>query len=487
MAKRVDLDPEPLATAPTPVSIDPRAVLHRLPLADAVLRLLAYVLNPLALDGLFRDHRAGRFKVILPFGVFTHLIADALLQDQGSGRRSFQRAQEQGRLPTSIRAVYDRLAGLPMSLSLGVLEAASARLRAFFPDGARAWDAPACVADLTPVILDGKALKKVAKRLKATRAAPGKISGGKLLVAMTPRSGMVLTMAADLDGEANEARLVPELLSRVNALIPERRLWIADRQYGDPVQIGRFLERPEDHVVVRRDGKTSFHVDPAVAAQATRDAEGRAVVQDGGWLGAESNPNRRRLRRIRLERPGQESIILLTDLESEATHPAGELLEVYRERWGIERVFQKITEVFSLGRLIGSTPQAAIFQAAFCLVLYNLIQVVRGVIAGGRDEATTPLESISSEQVFHDAHRQLIAVTELVSPTDLASALTPALGQEAMRAWLHERVRGLWSERWRKAKNAKARAKKPSQGSCYGAHNSVQRLILQHKSQTDST
>jgi hypothetical protein len=37
--------------------------------------------------------------------------------------------------------------------------------------------------------------------------------------------------------------------------------------------------------------------------------------------------------------------------------------------WFVERVFQKIVEVFHLEHLIGGTPEATIFQATFCLVL----------------------------------------------------------------------------------------------------------------------
>jgi len=45
---------------------------------------------------------------------------------------------------------------------------------------------------------------------------------------------------------------------------------------------------------------------------------------------------------------------------------------------GDERVFQQITEVFALRRLIGKYAEATVFQAAFCLLLYNMVQVMRG-------------------------------------------------------------------------------------------------------------
>ena len=38
----------------------------------------------------------------------------------------------------------------------------------------------------------------------------------------------------------------------------------------------------------------------------------------------------------------------MTDLLDEQAYPAEDLLAVYLKRWEIERVFQKITEVFEL-------------------------------------------------------------------------------------------------------------------------------------------
>ena len=94
------------------------------------------------------------------------------------------------------------------------------------------------------------------------------------------------------------------------------------------------------------------------------------------WI-ATKEKRRRYVRQIHLVRPGAEDIYLVTDLLDEKTYPAEDLLAVYLKRWEIERVFQKITDVFQLGHLIGSTPEATIFQASFCLVLYNLLEVMR--------------------------------------------------------------------------------------------------------------
>jgi hypothetical protein len=490
----VDLDPSPSALGGPPAdperlqdvsaAIDPRAILNNLPLADAVLSLCSSALGPKALEPIFQAHRGRSFEKLLNFPRFVQLIADALLQHQGSGRQSFQRADEQGLLPTSVEAAYGKLRRVPISLSLGFLDEVSDHLRELFPTTASAWKAPGCLEGLNPVILDGKTIKKVAKRLKATRRALGKISGGKLLVAIQPRSGLVLTMAATPDGEANEASLVPDLVPRVNRKLLENRLWIADRQFGDLVQIGRFLARDGDHVLVRWDGRTTFHPDPDRPAVTGTDTRGRTVIQEWGLYGVKLNKQRRYLRRITLIRPGEETVVLMTDLLCEEEYPAAELLEVYLARWGIERVFQQITEVFSLQRLIGSTAQATIFQGAFCLVLYNMIQVVRAYIAEGQPDVEQT-EELSSEQIFYDVRRQLTAVYELVSVADVVATVGRGWSADELCEWLRRRLCGLWTDRWIKAVNTKPRARKPETGPCFGAHNSVHRLVTGHKGGPD--
>ena len=181
------------------------------------------------------------------------------------------------------------------------------------------------------------------------------------------------------------------------------------------------------------------------------------------------------MRRITLSRPGEEDILLITDLLDETQYPADDLLTAYLARWGIERVFQKITEVFHLDALIGTSPQGTLFQLSFCLVLYNMIQVVRGYVA---EEARRPVETISTELMFEDVRRELIALTTVL-PADEVPALIDSLPTaEAMR----EKLRGLlakaWKPRWAKAP---ARKRRPQSHAGKRKHSSVHRILLKEK------
>jgi hypothetical protein len=324
-----------VGTAESPLDEYARETLQRLPLADATLSLWAYVLQPTFLAQVFAQYRGRSFEDTLTFARFVDLIGDALLEHEGSGRQSFTRAQEHGTLARSSEAVYGKLRRVPLSLSLGFFTEGTARLRALLPPQHLATALPASVADFTVVVGDGKTLKRVAKRLLPARGAAGKVYGGKLLVAFLPSQGVAVAMAADPDGERNECRLVPQVVEQARQVVSGPRLWVLDRQFCDLVQTARCSEGG-DHFLIRYHKKVQFCPDSTQPPTMTPDTQGRAIREEWGWLGAETNTRRRFVRRLTLTRPGAEAIILVTDLLAAARYPAADLLTVYLARWGIE-------------------------------------------------------------------------------------------------------------------------------------------------------
>jgi hypothetical protein len=130
--------------------------------------------------------------------------------------------------------------------------------------------------------------------------------------------------------------------------------------------------------------------------------------------------------------------------------------------------------VFQLQRLIGSSPQAAIFQSSLCLILYNLIQVIRGYVAKANRVAP---ETISSEMLFRDVHKQMICYTELVTSLMPDRVLELPLEAIVVRRRLSELLRGVWSEQWEKSppkKNYKPTAKTKT---VVGGHSSAWKLL----------
>lgn len=455
--------------------------LARLPLAEAFYQVWAYLATDDILDSLFEQHRGRCYEDQLRFAELVHVLADALTRYHGSGRRAIRDALQRQGLSTQQRAVYGKLARLPVPLAEAFLADLTARLRPLFPAGLYRTSLPDSLAGLAVVVLDGKKIKRAAKRLLDTRGRPGKLYGGKLLAAYLPAHGLVVALAADRDGEANDIRLMPRALPLARAAVAGPRLWVADRQFCDLDQPGRFTQEEGDHFLLRFAAKTSFEADPERPAVSGPDAAGRVVRQEWGWMGSARDRRRRYVRRITLERPGQEAVVLVTDLLEEERYPAVDLLAVYLMRWQIENVFQAITQVFELRHLIGCAPQATVFQASLCLVMYNLLQLLRGWAAAVAAEPT-PVEALSLQQIFTDLHEELVGLHRVLSTAELLPCLGEATTVEQVQELLRARLKQAWSTNWRKAVNKKHR---PHQAKAKqsGAHTSVHKVLQAAKAE----
>jgi hypothetical protein len=442
----------------------------KMPLAEAVVQVFRYVGDDTRLQAIFDKERGRCYDNRIRFPDMVTLIGDALLEHGGSGNQSFSRARETGELKASKVAAYGKLGRLPIPLSQTFLGDLSHSLRELFPAQARR-QPPASLRGFNTITMDGKAIKKVAKRLKLLRRVGGGLLGGRALVAMHYETGLVIGMHADEDGDANDVRFVPELLPFIRAEIGGILLFLADSGFCDLQRLEEYTEAG-NHFLIRRHPKVGFHRDAGRPAQSGIDAQGRTFFQEWGWLGAANHPKRRYVRQITLQRPGEPDVAIVTDLLDANLYPAEDLLNHYLQRWGIEQVFQKVTEVFHLQGLIGSTPKATIFQFAFCLLLYNLIQVIRGYIAAHQQRET---ETISIENLFLDVHRELTAWSVLVESGLPLEDIPVAPNLSALAARLHVLLDSQWSNRWIKATNKRRRAHVPRPHD--RTHGSVYRIL----------
>jgi hypothetical protein len=449
--------------------------LRRLPLAEAVFHLFSHVLDQRHLGDLYERHRGRCYEQQLSFAAVVYLLRDALLVHEGSGNASFTAAKEAKALPVTVKSVYEKLGRFPLELSLALLRETTTKLLEVLPEQGPD-RLPASLAQLTVIAFDGKKIKKAAKRLKALRGLPGKMLGGKLLAALHGRAGVALAIEADPDGERNDVPLVPGLVRQVRELIDQPILWMGDRQFGN-LDLPALLSQRQDHFLLRCTTALSFHPDPQRAGREGTDAQGRRWVEQWGWIGSERDKRRRYVRQIILYRPGEkDDLILITDLLDPARHPAADLLGAYLLRWEIECMFQKVTEVFDLQKLIGSTPQAMIFQSAFCFVLYNLIEVIRSYVA---QAASRKAEEVSTEKLFDSVCRQLVAWNELGEPAYAATYFQQPLTAQLLKQKLQELLSNVWTDRWIKSVNKKPRRQKPKARvkAGHGGHSSVWRIL----------
>lgn len=449
-------------------------VLARMPLAEAVLLLWRWVADEEHLQSVFERWRGRCYQKIISFALIVHLIADALLEYAGSGRRSFVRAKERNELEASVRAVYGKLGRMPIPLSMAFLAECTDRLRPLYPEQAQT-RLPKSLAEFQVVVCDGKALKRVAKRLKVLRGIPGGLLGGRALVALDLARGLAVAFHGHPDGDANDVRFVADLLPEVRQRIPGPRLMMGDRGFCDLTNTPRLAEEG-DHFLVRYHPKGPFYPAAVRPSRKGKDGQGRAYIEQWGWLGSPKNRKRFYVRVITLKRPGEEDLILVTDLLDAECYPAEDLLELYRMRWGIERMFQQVTEVFGLQGLIGGRPEATVFPFAFCLVLYNLIQLVRAFVAAAEKRER---ETISTENLFEDVRRELIAWNVMIEPETTIAYFDGPWTITEVKKRLQALLRSVWTDQWIKAPpNKRTRVESVARARTHG---SVYRILQEHR------
>jgi hypothetical protein len=452
-----------------------KKVLARLPLAEAVLQAWRTICHPDQLSELWGEKRQRCYESIISFEMIVQLVMVAMSQFKGSGRKAFEAEIASGNLATSVQAVFQKLGRIPPDVSDAFVLHAARITREVFPRWAT-WQQPKSLAKFELVILDGKAIKRVQRRLKALWGAAGGLLGGRALVAMHWSTGLFLGMKSCEDGDANDVRFCRELVPEVRESLNSPVFWIADAQFCDLTQPRHFTAQHGDHFLVRYHPKNAFVEDRSKKRRKSTDENGRAVIESWGYLGAESNASRLYVRRIIVKRTGDKDLILITDLIESKAYPALDLLWVYGERWSIESLFQKVTKLYGLEKLISTSPKGCLFQFAICLVLSNIIQMILGYIAEGADKEP---EEISTSKLLDDVLEQLTSVRTLLSETEMLDYFPTVLTPRALAVRLEKLLDDIWRDRWQKSPPRGPRI--PSTRKRTRTHSSVARMIEAHE------
>jgi IS4 transposase len=447
-------------------------VCKRLPLADAALHMLRFVAEPAFLAELYDRHRGRSHERKISLSCLVHLLADSLVVHGHSAHRTFQLAQVNGELKASIKAAYEKIAHTPIAVSAALLTEGTHRLRGLLPDSF-VEDVPQSLAEFTPLAFDGKKIKKVAKRLKAVRQVRGQVLGGKLLVAEDVRTGLAVAMAADPDGEAADLTLVPELLTRTRDVVAGPRLWIGDRIFCNLIHLP-MLAAAGDHFVVRYHASVGFHLDSERLARTGVNHRGQNYREEWGWLGGPKDARRLYVRRLTVERPDDEDVAVVTDLLDGEAYPAADILDMYLRRWGIERLFQKVSEVFHLDALVSAQENGTVFQAALCFLLYNLTVVIRAYVARGAERKTA---DVSLEKLFVDLTRQLTGMIEVIGTEAIVGQYADVNWTAAgLRKHLDKVLSHSWRDWWQKSPPRKPSKPTPTEY-LRGGHSSVHKIV----------
>lgn len=333
-----------------PVSVMARVALER-------------AIEPGWVDEVFETNRRRQYPRELLFSTVVELVT---LVSLGLRPSLHAAAQKAGNLPVSLAALYDKVKRTEPAILRGLVQGCAQRLAPVVEAMAIAPSLPGWRLR----VLDGNHLPASEKRLAALREHRGAALPGHTLVVYDPDTTLVTDIVACEDAHAQERSAMAPLL----ACAQPGELWIADRNFCT-------------HTIVQgwHDAKASFIVreharHPRLLQEGQWQACGRVEtgeVHEQAICVAEDQASWRRIE-LRLDTPteaGDTVIRLWTNLPAEVG--AQKVAQLYRKRWRIESMFQRLesvlhSEIRSLGH-----PRAALLGFAAAVLAYNVLSVLK--------------------------------------------------------------------------------------------------------------
>jgi Transposase DDE domain len=306
--------------------------------------------------------------------------------------------------------------------------------------------------------LDGSRLAKVARMLKVARDTTKAIIPGSMEALYDLRRGILQDLYFDPDGCVGEIRMLVQILDRTvkGALI------LADRYYAKPA-IWRLLEERGLFMVTRYNRTVMKRRVAVIETFRSKKLSFDDYLVDMGAKKPGTTPVR--LRAVRIWGPGFIYTILTNVIDPKKLSPE-KLLELYRRRWSVERMYLAMKEILNLNHLYNCSPAAVGQQVYATAILYNALRVSQGQIANVADIAP---EQLSPDKLFPTLIEQYVKATELVAATQFSAGkallgppdLSEANLQLAAFPWLRIRIRDYLlekrSERRRKRRYCKGR------------------------------
>jgi hypothetical protein len=319
------------------------------------------------LDRIFEGSARRQYCHELAFSTCTDLMAGVVTRMRRSVHAAYRADRE--RIGVSVRAVYDKLAGIEPAVSEALVRETAKDLAAIVdelhvrqPGPFPGWEVR---------IVDGNFLAGTQHRLKELRATGDAALPGHTLVVLNPHRELLEDVIVCEDGHANQKPLMVRLLEMARP----GQCWIADRDFTTCPLLFGF-----------QDGGVYFLIRQHAAlegeAVGTRRCLGRIATGTVYEQGLRITGRDRRqmvLRRITVildqpTRDGDREIHLLTNMPKKLR--ADKIATGYLSRWQIEAAFQKLTVALRCEPNTLGYPDAALFAFCLAMVMYNALSTV---------------------------------------------------------------------------------------------------------------
>ena len=323
-------------------------------------------LDPVWIDDLFEQHRQSQYTREFLFSTTVEvmsLVATGL-------RPSLHAAAKACRdLPVSITALYDKINRTEPDLVRALVQGSAQRLTQIVKPLLRR-RAPV-LPGYRVRIVDGNHLPATEKRIKPLRDFRGAALPGQSLVVYDPDLKMVIDMIPCEDAHAQERSQMAPLLANAEPA----ELWIADRNFSTRAIFSGWHARGSAFLV-REHGRN-----PSPKTCGPANHKGRietGIVWEQAVCIKDDAGAPLPLRRIELQldtptEDGDTKIRLLTNVPQQEVD-ALTLARLYRRRWHIETLFQRLESVLHSEIPTLGQPRAALLAFGVSILAYNVLE-----------------------------------------------------------------------------------------------------------------
>lgn len=345
---------------------------------------LQRALEPEWIDALFEQEREQQYTRELLLSTTVELMSVVAVGLRPSVHAAAKACKD---LPVSVQAVYDKIKRTEPALVRGLVQGSAQQLAPVLSP-MRQGQSPT-VRGYRLRIVDGNHLPASQKRLKPLRGFRGAALPGQSLVVYDPDLDMVVDLMPGEDGHAQERTLMPPLQAQAQP----GDLWIADRNFSTRNILLGWHERGAGFIV-REHGASPNPRALDKPRRAGRIETGMVVEQKVAIEDKAGQPLMLRRIQLELDEPtedGDSVIVLLTNLPK-SPFTARKIARLYRRRWNIENLFQRLesvlkSEISSLGH-----PRAALLAFGVAVMAYNVLAVLQTAVRATHDLQAADIE-----------------------------------------------------------------------------------------------
>jgi IS4 transposase len=346
---------------------------------------LERVLEPSWIDELFEEHRRRQYHRELLFSTTVDIMALVALGLRPSLHAAARSRQD---LAVSLSALYEKINHTEPALGRALVAKSAERLEPIIKR--LKGDSSAICSEYRIRIVDGNCLAPSEKRLKPLRSVRSAALPGRSLVVYDPDTALVIDVLPCEDGHAGERTLMTSVVA--NAQPGE--LWIADRNFCTAAIASAWHRKASAFVVREHNSNARLAIcgplhevglsETGVVSEQPVDFE----MPDGG--------DSLRIRRIEIQlltptEDGETVIRLLSNLPAEIS--ALDIAALYRRRWSIENMFQKLESVLQSEIRTLGYPRAALFSFCVAVLTYNVLSMLQTAVeTAHRIEPHSPAE-----------------------------------------------------------------------------------------------